>query len=361
MSEFGTWESMGLPMALLVLLLVFLPTRSVIFLKSPAGEFLAPNSEKSKATNGNPFAIRAHLTGLSQMISMRGGIVAAGFSNVLLRLILRADLSSANVLGTQPLFPPLSECDLIIPSTGPSFPLLNQDIDFQASNTVPFMLLPPPLTTAFRELRYLIKILDVSEIPGALLGLYSSDTLWFSDRVYVVQRTLMNLAAEYASLASHAYQDPAPGSTWVAAPASIASLVFIECFLRDTAPNARIISILLSRLVLAIQRAHVTEVAIHRLSLASSSPEHTVAEDLARLAAWIFAVGGIAASENGNSPGQRGWWVERLKSTLGALSGRGGAGVEQALKSVVWPEEATGTGSSHWMIRLQDLLGCCDT
>lgn len=290
------------------------------------------------------------MSGLAQMITMRGGLVDGISDMALLRLILWADLNTANALNTKPLFdfPPTFLSTSYLSDPLPLFIIDGRNA--QIEDTAPLMLLPGPLAFALLDLRHLVKVLNFPKGNGAAV-LERLDDLRVSDKVYIVQRKLMDLTSEYniQSLDKKG-QDSLKNTSLIAGPAAMASLIFVECILREIAPTARIIGTLLFRLATTIKH---TESLLREQTPRGSSPFQISCQKqgILRVKLWIFAVGGTVAQKGGDEVGERGWWVRRLRVVAEELFSGSNADVDidAALKSVVWPEEEG--SSTRWMMR----------
>jgi hypothetical protein len=137
-----------------------------------------------------------------------------------------------------------------------------------------------------------------------------------SDAVYSVQREFI--------LASDAFRTT-PG---VDQFCCIAGLIFVECFLRDVNPNAKIVELLNQRLRASISQL---ESAVQEESNASRSS----------LLLWGLIIGAVT-SEHVN------WHVQELAFLAQSLDVQSWGDMERRIREVVFPEAAYSAAKRFW-------------
>jgi hypothetical protein len=164
------------------------------------------------------------------------------------------------------------------------------------------------ISSVFAELRYLNFILESKDPREIELA----DTMWYSDKTYLVQRSLV-----YLSL--HPQSEDAALDT----ACCLAASIFVDSCFRDLGFHAGVIGQLVSKL---------------RTACESLSPLQGEVDDgidecatLTKLL-WVFAFGGIAAV---GRP-ERAWFVEQLAHVCSALELDSWEEMVECLGTILW-------------------------
>ncbi|KAH6723564.1 hypothetical protein BKA61DRAFT_648686 [Leptodontidium sp. MPI-SDFR-AT-0119] len=262
--------------------------------------------------NGNALAVKTHLSGLEQMINLRGGLLKANFPASLQRMIAWAELSASSVFSTIPRIIPYASPALDIlsyvwtaNSNGPilpSSPSPNLAITWETIET--------DIEQVFTDLRYISSILE-SDDPNEQI-----------DNIYLV----------------YIFQHPKIEHSRLDSLTCLAASIYIDSCLRDQRFNAGAIGILVSKLK--------SELESFLLSYDHEPYEHD--EEAEKTLMWVFAFGAIAAY---GRPKRR-WFVEQFANVCERLGIIEWEVAKSILERKLWNERWENPKGELW----QDLV-----
>lgn len=180
---------------------------------------------------------------------------------------------------------------------------------FCPNYAISWNIIDKDVSSIFAELRYLNFILE-SKDPSEI---ELTDTMWYSDKTYLVQRSLVFLSL-------HPQSDDATLDT----ACCLAASIFVDSCFRDLGLNANAIGIRVSNLRIACEPL---------LEVRPEESEHEIdhKETLAKLL-WVFVFGSIAAV---GRP-ERTWFVKQVAQVLSALEVTTWAETQEILSSILW-------------------------
>jgi hypothetical protein len=257
------------------------------------------------------------------MIKLRGGFVKANFPPSIQRLIAwyennlrmrisyshinRAEISAANVLSADPGILSSSSGGLSLPSykctaspRGPMVPIANCP-DY----LVNFTARSRSMADIFANLRFLSGVLELKH-PFSIAQI---DAMWYSDKVYLVQRDLVYLWLESAA------KD-------LDSACSIAASIYVDAYMRDLGLHTRGIAVMIGRL------RSVLETNIVPFQL-----EHD--DYLQTVVLWVLTIGGIAARRTINEQ----WFVDHLRSAYEGMNLQSQGDIENVLRKILWSKD----------------------
>ncbi|KAH7398042.1 hypothetical protein BKA64DRAFT_673420 [Cadophora sp. MPI-SDFR-AT-0126] len=261
--------------------------------------------------NGDEVAVKAHLSGLERMISLRGGLLKAKFPAALQRMIAWAELYASSVLSTTPtILPHHSPALDIAPyrftettsgcfDSSSSQPLFNRNIVWDPIDT--------DIEQVFLDLHYLSSIVE-SDDPKVGEEI---DNMWYSDKTYLVQRSLVYL-----------YQHPQMSHSKLDTLKCLAASIYVDSCLRGQKFSAPAIGILVSKLKSELESFLMS----YDLELVESS------EEADQNLLWVCAFGGIAAY---GWP-DRNWFVEVFTSVCDRLEIEEWEHAKGKLRETLW-------------------------
>ncbi|KAH7354676.1 hypothetical protein BKA65DRAFT_496788 [Rhexocercosporidium sp. MPI-PUGE-AT-0058] len=274
--------------------------------------------------NGNSLAVKAHLSGLEQMINLRGGLLKANFPASLQRMIAWAELNASSVFSTIPHILPYASPALDIPSyvctVGPSGPIIpiipsspypNLAITWEAIDT--------DIEQVFVDLRYISSILE-SDDPKDVEQI---DNMWYSDKTYLVQRSLVYM-----------YQHPRVEHSRLDSLSCLAASIYVDSCLRDQRFSAGAIGILVSKLK--------SDLESFLLSYDHEPFRHDEATE--RTLMWVCAFGAIAAY---GRPKRR-WFVEQFANICERLGVREWEEARFMLRRILWNDSWENPRGELW-------------
>ncbi|PVH78890.1 hypothetical protein DL98DRAFT_533425 [Cadophora sp. DSE1049] len=264
--------------------------------------------------NGDEEAVKAHLSGLERMISLRGGLLKAKFPASLQRVIAWAELHASSVFSTNPIILPCGSPALDIPPyTFPDTPsgcFLPSSSQPPFSRTISWDPIETDIEQVFIDLRYLSSILESDDlkIPEEV------NNMWYSDKTYLVQRSLVYL-----------YQNPRLGQSRMDTLKCLAASIYVDSCFRDQRFSACAIGILVTKLKLEVE----SFLNSYDLELA----EHSEEDEKSLL--WICASGGISAY----GWQERNWFVDQFTSVCGRLDVTEWEKAKEILRGILWNEK----------------------
>jgi hypothetical protein len=202
-----------------------------------------------QATNGTKLGILTHIKGLQQLIDMRGGLRSGSIPLILQRVVawyvwfhypnhpslylkrrLRVDLTSANILQSTPHFPEFELVNVPPPASWP-FTHLNPLSTTRHPNPT---LRTTSLTTFDSNLQDIFT--DLWKFPTSEKNPEMIDHIWYSDKIYLLQRSLMDIAYNKQHNTSH-----------IDRACAIAALIYLHTGLCEVGIRSKVISVLVSR------------------------------------------------------------------------------------------------------------------
>ncbi|KAL5328168.1 hypothetical protein ACEPPN_001664 [Leptodophora sp. 'Broadleaf-Isolate-01'] len=269
--------------------------------------------------NGNALAVKAHLSGLEQMINLRGGLLEANFPASLQRIIAWAEISASSVFSTIPRIIPYASPSLGIPSyvwtANSNGPILSSSASPNLAIT--WEVIDTDIERVFVDLRYISLVLG-SDDPNEQIG-----SIWYSDKTYLTQRSLVYL-----------FQHPRVEHSRLDLLTCLAASIYIDSCLRDQRFNVGAIGILVSKLK--------SELESFLLSYDYEPFERD--KETERTLMWVCAFGAIAAY---GRPMRR-WFVERFANVcerLGVVEWEEAKGI---LRRRLWNERWENPKGGLW-------------
>jgi hypothetical protein len=166
----------------------------------------------------------------------------------------------------------------------------------------------------FADLRYLSSVLE-SKNPFSIAHM---DSMWYSDKVYLIQRNLVysSLDLEQEALHTACY---------------IAGTMYANSYLRDLGFHSGVIALSVTKLKTFLEEKALVSVSEY------------VEEELIMIL-WILVVGGISAMRKP----ERGWFVEQLRSFCEASRLETVGDAEEALRKIVWSRDWNDALKEMW-------------
>ncbi|KAE9375953.1 hypothetical protein N431DRAFT_481146 [Stipitochalara longipes BDJ] len=266
-----------------------------------------------ETNNGTPLAVQIHIAGLKAMLRLRGGFLNAGLSPLLQRMVAWAELTSTYFLSDSPKIIPFYNPRLDLPSrTSHIFSFLKSrsratklptpstyDIDWSTIDKDP--------ASIFADLRFLSYALVSHETE-----ICSIDPLWYSDKIYLIQRSLICLT-----------MDPEPYQTSLDTACYMTASLYVDCRLRDLGARSVAIGTGVSKL-----RAFLPQV------FQELPQDFGLSVSVDRIL-WVLVFAGIAA----NGRPERPWLVEKLANMCRILKFESWVELTAILKIILWDEE----------------------
>ncbi|MCJ1400299.1 hypothetical protein MMC11_003504 [Xylographa trunciseda] len=276
------------------------------------------NGTIGAATNGSQESARIHISGLHYMINARGGVLHAAFPLALQSLVIWADMTSANALGSDPRIMPFGTLAADIPSRGWDFCSLSQALPLSSLVTSPnVFLLKDEIAAMLSELRLLSDVLNLRHVRSVK----GSGETSYSDRIYLVQRGLTYLSN---------YSQSGSADTYTSL--CTAALIYVVSVLRDVGFHPQIIATLVSKLKTCLGQSW------HAL------PPVEIDIEVAKRTLWTLVIGGSAAI---GKP-ERVWYVVHLAALCEQLDLYCWAEVEIILAGVVWKSDWERPNGKLW-------------
>ncbi|KAK0107449.1 hypothetical protein ONS96_003264 [Cadophora gregata f. sp. sojae] len=263
--------------------------------------------------NGDEVAVKAHLSGLERMITLRGGLHKARFPASLQRMIAWAELHASSVFSTTPNILPYDAPALDIPPY--TFTATSSGCFLPSSSELPFnrSITWDPIETnieqVFADLRYLSSVLESEDTKSA----EEVDNMWYSDKTYLVKRSLVYL-----------YQHPQLSHSRLDTLKCLAASIFVDSCFRDQRFSACSIGILVTKLR--------SELESFLMSYDLELVEHSEEDEKALM--WVCAFGGIAAY----GWAERSWFVEQFARVCGRLEIREWERARKIVSETLWNE-----------------------
>jgi hypothetical protein len=233
-----------------------------------------------------------------------------------LNSINRAELTAVNVLDDPPSTLFLTTTGLDLPSYScTASPKGSIATTLQCPNrAIDFSVLSTSMPEIFADLQYLSSVLESKN----LFSIAHMDSMWYSDKVYLVQRNIV-----YSSLDPE--QEPLHTACY------IAGSIYVNSYLRDLGFHSGVIALLVTKLKDFLEDKMLVAVGGYD-------------EDELVMNVWILVVGGISAM---GKP-ERGWFVERLKRVCEAFKVETASQVEEALRKIVWSRDWNDALEEMW-------------
>jgi hypothetical protein len=230
-----------------------------------------------------------------------------------LNSINRAELTAVNVLDDPPSTLFLTTTGLDLPSYScTASPKGSIATTLQCPNrAIDFSVLSTSMPEIFADLQYLSSVLESKN----LFSIAHMDSMWYSDKVYLVQRNIV-----YSSLDPE--QEPLHTACY------IAGSIYVNSYLRDLGFHSGVIALLVTKLKDFLEDKMLVAVGGY-------DEDELV---------WILCVGGISAM---GKP-ERGWFVERLKRVCEAFKVETASQVEEALRKIVWSRDWNDALEEMW-------------
>jgi hypothetical protein len=257
------------------------------------------------------------MVGLKRMIDTRGGFQEAKFPSSIQRLIAWAEISASNVLNEDIGILPLPTRSLDLPSykctatpRGPIAPTAacpDYLIDFSATSK--------SMEDIFTNLRFLSSVLELKH-PSSIAQI---DSMWYSDKVYLVQRDVV-----YSSLKNE--------HTGLDAACHVAVIIYIDSYMRDLGFHSGVVAIMVTRLKSIMDR-----MALEALIEGQD-------EDSWIVFFWVLVVGAIAAV---SKPEQQ-WFLTRLSIFRERIGLEDIIEAENHLRKILWTKNWSGYLKEVW-------------
>jgi hypothetical protein len=224
--------------------------------------------------------------------------------------MIGAELTTSSVLSTDPRILKFEAPGLQLPlykcTAAPKGPIMPR---LQCPNYgIAWGVIDKDISSVFAELRYLNFVLESKDPREIELA----DTMWYSDKTYLVQRNLV-----YLSL--HPQSEDAALDT----ACCLAASIFVDCCFRDLGFHAGVIGHLVSKLRTACEPLLSLQGEVYN----GADKRATLTKLL-----WVFAFGGIAAV---GRP-ERAWFVEQLAHVCSALELISWEKMEECLGTILW-------------------------
>jgi hypothetical protein len=198
--------------------------------------------------SGSLVSATAHMTGLGQIVKLRGGIDSLpSEQKFLLRLISWCDMGFASIWGGRPRFPELKSLSpSITPPTGPfeTLPYHKGDLSEQI---VPNNM-QVDLCTIGQRIYVLSVLMDSLNTNDGDAS--TEDKEFFAQTLYSTQHHLLHLLSSLRLAAS-----PGFDTSFIRRSHGIASSLYINLALRELAPRAEMNYVLVRRLKLVLEEA----------------------------------------------------------------------------------------------------------
>ncbi|KAF1968520.1 hypothetical protein BU23DRAFT_583196 [Bimuria novae-zelandiae CBS 107.79] len=269
-------------------------------------------------------AAQLHIAALKRMVNARGGLFAFGHNDGLLRGMLWVDIHTATAFRTPPSFP--------IIRLDPATPPLPHELLEEAAYTSPTSILH--LSSAAIECFNIFYRLHRLALAVSSRWIRQVSRLTFSNLLYETEYMLLSVpdcSSDFLDFDLESQDKREEGYSERAALADAASVVeallaaaqiFIYAALREVPPGARLFSILLERLRVALDRPDVSMVGVW-----------TKANN-AHMLLWALVVASSVASAEGD----RSWWVGKLYEVMKELNVRSLEQLQKALERVAWTD-----------------------
>ncbi|KAJ4289209.1 hypothetical protein N0V90_011551 [Kalmusia sp. IMI 367209] len=269
-------------------------------------------------------AAQLHIAALKRMVKARGGLIAFGHNDGLVRGILWVDIHTAMVFRTPPSFP-----EVRLDLGTPPFP---DDLLEEAAYTSPTSLLRLAIFAIecfnifYRLHRLALAISSrwIRKVSRWTLSNLLYETEYMLLSIPDHSRNFLDFDLETKDEQDNTYTDRAN----VADAASVieallaAAQIFIYASLREVPLKAPLFSILLERLRIALDRVNVSTLGVW----AKVNNSHMLL--------WILVVASSVASASGS----RVWWIARLYEVIDKLGIQSFAELQGALERVAWTD-----------------------
>ncbi|KAF2261298.1 hypothetical protein CC78DRAFT_535759 [Lojkania enalia] len=269
-------------------------------------------------------AAQLHISALKRMVNARGGLFAFGHNDGLIRGMLWVDFHTAAAFHTPPSFPQIR----LDPDTPPLPDILLEEAAF----TSPTCLLQLSLSAIdcfnifYRLHRLAIAtsshwILKVNRLTVSNL-LYETEYIILSVSDY--SRYFLDFDLELKDEKDEDNEEQArmADAASVVEALLASTQIFLYAALREIPPKARIFSILLNRLRLALDRPNSKMVEVWKR------------ERNFNMLVWVLVVASSVAS----AWGERSWWIRRLSEVVKELGICDELELEALLQRVAWTD-----------------------
>ncbi|KAE9366639.1 hypothetical protein N431DRAFT_495079 [Stipitochalara longipes BDJ] len=268
-----------------------------------------------EAYNGTRLGILTRMKGLQRLIDMRGGLRNGNLPLILQRVVAWADLTSANILQSTPHFGGFERANVVPP---PSWPFVLPD---SATTTQ-----DPTSTSGTTLLRTFDSNLqeifaDLSKFPASEKDPEWIDHIWYSDKIYLVQRSLMHVAYSKQYESSH-----------IDRACALAALIYVHTGLCEVRIHPKVINILILRLKTELQ------LAMRRSAPGSSSGNTT------RKFVWALYFGGVTSSLES----EREWFLNQLVTACEALGLETWLDMQAILEAIFWKDGCEQITGALW-------------
>ncbi|KAF2732912.1 hypothetical protein EJ04DRAFT_496075 [Polyplosphaeria fusca] len=273
-------------------------------------------------------AAQLHIAALKRMVNARGGLFAFGHNDGLVRGMIWVDFHSAAAFHAPPSFPRIR--------LDPESPPLPAALLDEAAYTSPTSLLK--LSVAKVECFNIFYRLHRLALAVSSQWLPKVNRMTLSDLLYETEYTILTMpdySRAFLDLDLQAREDVELDHEEGARDANAASVVecllaaaqiFIYAALREVPPKAKIFSIFLERLRVAVDRPNTSIVAVW-------DSERNV-----NLLLWVLVVASSVAIHWGT----RAWWIARLAKVVRYVGISGEVELERELRRVAWTEHVFG-------------------
>jgi hypothetical protein len=153
---------------------------------------------------------------------------------------------------------------------------------------IDFSTISKSITDVFANLRYLSSVLESKDS----FSIAQIDSMWYSDKVYLLQRSLVYLSLD-------------PEQAVVNAACCIAASMYVDSYFRDLGFYSNVIALMVTKLKMFLDQ---------RLQNVITSPAEYNEDELS-MVLWTLIIGGILAMKKP----ERSWFLERLRSFREAL------------------------------------------
>jgi hypothetical protein len=234
-----------------------------------------------------------------------------------LHLILncRADLTSANILQSTPHFP---EFELVNVPPPASWPFAHLDPLSTTRHPNP-TLITTSLTNFDSNLQDIFT--DLWKFPTSEKNPEMIDHIWYSDKIYLLQRSLMDIAYNKQHNTYH-----------IDRACAIAALIYLHTGLCEVRIRSKVISVLVSRLKAELQ-----------MVMKGFGPGEDIGE-MTRKLVWALYFGGVACGFEG----QREWYLEQLGIACEALGLEAWPDMLAVLESMFWKDGCEQPTGALW-------------
>ncbi|EUC40429.1 hypothetical protein COCMIDRAFT_9692 [Bipolaris oryzae ATCC 44560] len=273
-----------------------------------------------------------HLMALNQMLTARGGLFAIGHNDGLLRGILWTDFHTAAAFRTPPSFP--------LVCLDPDAPLLPDELMEEAAYKSPTSPLQLSLaaTECFNIFYRLhrIALAMSSHWSGKVSRLTLSNLLYHMQHIVLSvpdrSRNFIEFDREVQAGRNEGEEDQRKRADAASVVEGLlaATLIFVYSALRGLPNNAKIFSILLGRLRIAIDRPGTSVVEVWGR------------EKNLKMLVWVLVVAcSIVTSDE-----DRAWWISKLSDVCGILGIERQVELEDAMQHIAWIDIFFNLGAS---------------